>query len=85
MAKAIVDGMERERDVGNLDLGQVTKNDIDVSKPEVEVVVNDEEIVCENAPEYSDMLSEQESVESIEVQNDSPEELTFDNILSREN
>jgi len=39
MANAIVEGMEKERDAGNLDLGRVSMEDISAQKkPEVEVL-----------------------------------------------
>jgi hypothetical protein len=46
MAKAIVEGMERERDIGNLDLGQVSENKV-MTIREPEVVLTEEEIARE--------------------------------------
>lgn len=48
MAKAIVEGMERERDIGNLDLGQVSEDKIEVK----EVVFDgSEDLLNTNEPE----------------------------------
>ena len=82
MAKAIVDGMEKERVVGNLELGQVSENNIGILKPEVEVIVDEKESVPKNALGYSNMPVEQKPTESIETQDSGPEELIFDDVLS---
>lgn len=46
MAKAIVEGMEKERGAGNLELGQVGKNNaLNIREPDV--VLNEEEVFRE--------------------------------------
>ena len=84
MAKAIVEGMERERDIGNLDLGQVTKDNV-VEIQEPEPVAIEEEIVSRNMPEYSDTSPRQEPIENTEFQDVGPEELVFNDVSSYEN
>ena len=44
MTKAIVSGMERERDAGNLELGQVGESDVQEMVSDVEVLTSDVEI-----------------------------------------
>ena len=48
MARAIVEGMERERDIGNLDLGRVSEDNVVAREPEVAIITNEKEIVSEN-------------------------------------
>ena len=85
MAKAIVEGMERERDIGNLDLGQVTKNNvIKIQEPEIAVTMEEKEIDFENAPKYSDTSPKQESIENTEFQDVGPEELVFNDVVGYE-
>jgi hypothetical protein len=58
MANAIVEGMEKERDAGNLDLGRVSREDIDIQKeskakvlPEGDLVKPIKEIMNETTNE----------------------------------
>ncbi len=48
MAKAIVEGMEKERDAGNLDLGQVGDKKV-VATKEPDIVLSEEEVLREKA------------------------------------
>lgn len=83
MAKAIVDGMEKERDAGNLELGQVSEDNLMILEPEIAIATDKEEIVNKEVSEYSNVSIEEQPIGDVEVQNSSPEELIFDDVLSR--
>ena len=72
MAKAIVEGMERERDVGNLELGRVSENRVTLQEPEV--VLNEEEIFREEMARSSNIGEVDET----------PMELVMDDIVEHE-
>jgi hypothetical protein len=75
MAKAIVEGMERERDVGNLDLGQVGENNVvPVRETEVKVNLNEEELVREQVIQSSE----------IKMEDVLPGELAMEEVASKE-
>jgi len=63
MSKAIVEGMEKERDVGNLNIKQ--SNNI-IEKPEIVVGLSDEEIARRKMPRYSDNFGEEENIQEVE-------------------
>ena len=66
MAKAIVEGMEKERDAGNLDLGQVGENAVVSEVKEVAPVVEFDE------PKVEQVVSQIEEVSSEELAMDVP-------------
>lgn len=86
MAKAIVEGMEKERDAGNLELGQVGNDSlgsgrvqveartVTVEETVVEVVGSEEEVICGEMPRYSN--NEIQEVSSEELSMDVPTEQT---------
>ncbi|MDH3353186.1 MAG: hypothetical protein OEL87_01945 [Nanoarchaeota archaeon] len=80
MAKAIVEGMERERDVGNLDLGQVGKEcleqnvpqavkmeDISIKESVIEATISKEEIICKDSSQYSNNKFQEVSSEELSM------------------
>lgn len=64
MSKAIVEGMEKERDAGNLN---IEKSDNIIEKPEIIVSMTEEEIARREMPRYSDNFGGEENVEGEEV------------------
>jgi len=56
MARAIVEGMEKERDAGNLDLGQVSRDDTNDLDLEIVVVDDTESAVPEITPVAAENL-----------------------------
>ena len=64
MAKAIIEGMERERDAGNLELGQVGSSSVTIREPDV--VLSEEEIFREEMVSNS-RISEEDIVEELVV------------------
>ena len=78
MSKAIVEGMERERDAENLEMEQVCKNDIGICESE--------EFLCKEISECLDASAGVgESPQSVEVQNVNPEELMENRVVENEN
>ena len=68
MAKAIVEGMERERDVGNLDLGQVSQDKVETKEIEIletEPVFEGSESVVKEVEEIKDAVKE--AIEKVET------------------
>ena len=91
MAKAIVEGMEKERDAGNLDLGQVSENSIVAEVQEVAPVVEFDKPAMESyVEEIDEIIVKEPQMEDIEevnrirpaivarVEEVSPEELFMD-------
>ena len=76
MTKAIIEGMERDRSIGNLELGQVSKNDIlTVCEPEVAVVTSEDEIV------HKDMRGDADvSLTDIEIQETDTDNLAINDV-----
>ena len=72
MAKAIVENMERERDAGNLDLGQVGENKVTIQEPEV--ALSEEEVFREEMVRNSNRVNQEET----------PMELVMDEIVEHE-
>ena len=83
MAKAIVEGMERERDIGNLELGQVSEDNLTILEPKIVIVTDEEKVINKEMPEYPNVSIEQQSIGDVEAQDSSPEELMFDDVFSR--
>ncbi len=70
MSKAIIEGMERERDVENLDVEQ-SNNIIEESK--IVVSMSEEEIARREMPRYSDNFTGEENIQEVvteEVENE---------------
>lgn len=83
MAKAIVEGMEKERDVGNLDLGRVSENNITPSRaPETKIAIDGKEQSPENILNHSGTSFEKELIENVEIRDTNPDELIFDNLIN---
>jgi len=72
MAKAIVENMEKERDAGNLELGQVGENSVTIQEPEV--VLSEEEVFREKMALKSNVTNHDET----------PMELVVDEIVESE-
>ena len=64
MTKAIIEGMEKERDVGNLDSEQ--SNNI-IEKSEIVVNMSKEEVARREMPMYSDNFCGEDSPQDVEV------------------
>ncbi len=62
MAKTIVANMERERDAGNLDLGQVSQSETIEKELEPKVIVEE---VVEAVPEVSEVSAEELVMEDV--------------------
>ena len=67
MAKAIVEGMEKERDAGNMDLGQVGK-EVEKSFSEIE----DVNLEADSTTSAENLISDVSIIEEV-VENKSPE------------
>ena len=88
MAKAIVENMERERDGGNLDLGQVgeAKNESKESKPAFErneTIINNspmEQVIEISEEVINNTESSQNEYSDVAVQAPTAEELAMDDI-----
>ena len=65
MSKAIVEGMERERNVENSNIEQT---DSIIEKPEIVITPSEEEIARREMPRYSDNFGEEENVQEIVIE-----------------
>jgi len=72
MAKAIVEGMEKERDAGNLELGQVGESKVTTQEPAA--VLSEEEVFREDMIRNANVVSHEET----------PMELVMDEIVEHE-
>ena len=82
MAKAIVEGMEKERDAGNLELGQVGASHVNNKKLEDSESANEEVVMIKEV--VPEVVNRETIFKEVEVQEVEPEELVMETFDKKE-